>query len=37
MEQQIKLWSEVDDSQELWDLWDEMWLDAMKLEEKKNE
>ena len=36
MEQQIKLWSDIDDDNVLWDEWDEMWIESMKLEEKEN-
>lgn len=36
MEQQIKLWSDIDDDNVLWDEWDKMWIESMKLEEKEN-
>jgi hypothetical protein len=36
MEQQIKLWSDIDDDNVLWDEWDKIWLESMELKEKEN-
>lgn len=34
---EVKLWSDFDDNPEIWDEWDKMWLEGLKLEEKEKE